>query len=131
MPGLDAATTAAIVDDYESAQLQALKTGLLLAAFLALGSLATTRGLPSTVASVPNLNRRPGRLVALIQIPTYRPFRPENQGPKGRYGGICGWCGSLEAEFAADEFLHDLVGSAQILVTRASCHARAIRYSFM
>jgi len=52
--GLDAATTAAIVDDYESAQLQALKTGLLLAAFLALGSLATTRGLPSTVASVPN-----------------------------------------------------------------------------
>jgi EmrB/QacA subfamily drug resistance transporter len=52
--GLDAATTAAIVDDYESAQLQALKTGLLVAAFLALGSLATTRGLPSTVATVSN-----------------------------------------------------------------------------
>jgi hypothetical protein len=50
--GLDAATTAALVDDYESAQLQALKTGLLVAAFLALGSLATTRGLPSTVESV-------------------------------------------------------------------------------
>jgi EmrB/QacA subfamily drug resistance transporter len=49
--GLDAATTAALVDDYESAQLQALKTGLLVAAFLALGSLATTRGLPSTVES--------------------------------------------------------------------------------
>jgi len=44
--GLDEPTTAAIVDDYESAQLQALKTGLLAAAFLALLSLAFTRDLP-------------------------------------------------------------------------------------
>jgi Na+/melibiose symporter-like transporter len=44
--GLDTATTQAIVDDYESAQLQALKTGLLAAAILALASLAFTRQLP-------------------------------------------------------------------------------------
>jgi len=44
--GLDEATTRAIVDDYERAQLQSLKAGLLAAAFLALGSLAFTRDLP-------------------------------------------------------------------------------------
>ena len=44
--GLDKPTTEAIVDDYEDAQLQALKTGLLAAAFLALLSLAFTRDLP-------------------------------------------------------------------------------------
>ena len=33
--GLDAATTAAIVDDYEQAQLRSLKAGLLVAALLA------------------------------------------------------------------------------------------------
>jgi hypothetical protein len=44
--GLDEPTTQALVDDYESAQLQALKTGLLAAAFLALLSLAFTRQLP-------------------------------------------------------------------------------------
>lgn len=45
--GLDEATTTAIVDDYEQAQLQSLKAGLLAAALLALVSLATTRDLPS------------------------------------------------------------------------------------
>ncbi len=45
--GLDAATTAAIVDDYEQAQLRSLKAGLLAAAFFALASLAFTGGLPS------------------------------------------------------------------------------------
>ncbi len=44
--GLDEATTEALVDDYESAQLQALKAGLLAAAFLALLSLAFTKDLP-------------------------------------------------------------------------------------
>jgi EmrB/QacA subfamily drug resistance transporter len=44
--GLDPATADAIVDDYEQAQLQALKAGLLATAFLALGSLAFTRDLP-------------------------------------------------------------------------------------
>jgi MFS-type transporter involved in bile tolerance (Atg22 family) len=44
--GLDEATTQALVADYESAQLQALKTGLLVAAFLALLSLPFTRNLP-------------------------------------------------------------------------------------
>ena len=44
--GLDKATTAAVVDDYETAQLRALKAGLLGAAFLALISLAFTRELP-------------------------------------------------------------------------------------
>jgi EmrB/QacA subfamily drug resistance transporter len=45
--GLDEATTTAIVDDYEAAQLQALKAGLLGAALLALFSLPFTRDLPS------------------------------------------------------------------------------------
>ena len=44
--GLDQATTAALVDDYETAQLRALKAGLLGAAILALISLAFTRELP-------------------------------------------------------------------------------------
>ena len=47
--GLDEPTTQALVDDYESAQLQALKTGLLAAAFLALLSLPFTRQLPHEV----------------------------------------------------------------------------------
>ena len=45
--GLDKATTAAVVDDYETAQLRALKAGLLAAALLALASLASTRNLPA------------------------------------------------------------------------------------
>ncbi len=46
--GLDDATTVAIVEEYEQAQLQALKVGLLAAAFIALASLAFTRELPHT-----------------------------------------------------------------------------------
>ena len=44
--GLDAATSQALADDYQQAQLQSLKAGLLVAAFLAFGSLAFTRDLP-------------------------------------------------------------------------------------
>jgi EmrB/QacA subfamily drug resistance transporter len=44
--GLSESTTAAIVDDYEQAQLVALKAGLLAAALLALVSLAFTADLP-------------------------------------------------------------------------------------
>ena len=44
--GLDTATTAALVDDYEAAQLRSLKAGLLAAALLALISLGFTRELP-------------------------------------------------------------------------------------
>ncbi len=44
--GLSTSTTNAIVDDYEKAQLVALKAGLLAAALLALGSLAFTADLP-------------------------------------------------------------------------------------
>jgi EmrB/QacA subfamily drug resistance transporter len=44
--GLDDATTAVIVDDYEDASLKALKVGLLAAALLALFSLAFTGDLP-------------------------------------------------------------------------------------
>jgi hypothetical protein len=44
--GLDEATTQAIVDDYEAAQLRSLKAGLLAAAFIALASLAFTKDLP-------------------------------------------------------------------------------------
>ena len=49
--GIDEASTAAIVDDYESAQLRSLKAGLLATAVLALLSLMSTRHLPSTVAA--------------------------------------------------------------------------------
>ncbi len=55
--GLDEATTAAIVDDYEQAQLRSLKAGLLAAALLALVSLAFTGGLP---AKVPIRTEAPG-----------------------------------------------------------------------
>jgi len=44
--GLDSATTTALVDNYESAQLRSLKAGLLAAALLALISLGFTRELP-------------------------------------------------------------------------------------
>jgi EmrB/QacA subfamily drug resistance transporter len=44
--GFDEATTTALVDDYESAQLRSLKAGLLAAALLALVSLGFTRELP-------------------------------------------------------------------------------------
>jgi hypothetical protein len=44
--GIDEATTAAVVDDYEDASIKALKVGLLAAAFLALLSLAFTGDLP-------------------------------------------------------------------------------------
>jgi EmrB/QacA subfamily drug resistance transporter len=44
--GLDEATTTAIVDDYEAAQINALKTGLFGAALLALLSLPFTKDLP-------------------------------------------------------------------------------------
>jgi MFS family permease len=49
--GIDAPTSAAIVEDYEDAQLRSLKAGLLAAAFLAFGSLAFTRDLPHTSPS--------------------------------------------------------------------------------
>ncbi len=45
--GVDEATTAAIVDDYEQAQIGSLKAGLLAAALLALVSLAFTRDSPT------------------------------------------------------------------------------------
>jgi EmrB/QacA subfamily drug resistance transporter len=49
--GLDDATTDALVEDYETAQIHSLKSGLLAAGLLALLSLAFTRNLPSTLAS--------------------------------------------------------------------------------
>ena len=49
--GLDEATTTALVDDYEAAQLRALKAGLLGAALLALLSIPFTRNLPHDVES--------------------------------------------------------------------------------
>ncbi len=51
--GLDAATTTAIVDDYEAAQLRSLKAGLLAAALIALASLAFTRDLPDAAPGRP------------------------------------------------------------------------------
>jgi EmrB/QacA subfamily drug resistance transporter len=49
--GLADDTVVAIVEDYGDAQLQALKTGLLAAALLALGSLVFTANLPNSVGS--------------------------------------------------------------------------------
>ena len=49
--GLDEASTAALVEGYESAQLRSLKAGLLAAALLALISLSFTRELPHDPAS--------------------------------------------------------------------------------
>lgn len=45
--GIDEATTSAVVEGYEAAQLSALKAGLLLASFIAVGALAFTRHLPA------------------------------------------------------------------------------------
>jgi EmrB/QacA subfamily drug resistance transporter len=44
--GVDEATTSAVVENYEDAQLGALKAGLLLAGFIAVGALLVTRNLP-------------------------------------------------------------------------------------
>ena len=51
--GLDEATTTALVDNYEAAQIRSLKAGLLGAALLALISLAFTRELPHTAPTAP------------------------------------------------------------------------------
>ena len=45
--GLDSETADAVVEGYEDAQLEALKTALLVAGFIVLASFAATRGLPS------------------------------------------------------------------------------------
>jgi len=47
--GLDEATTQAVVEDYEQAQLRSLKAGLLAAALIALASLAFTKDLPRSI----------------------------------------------------------------------------------
>ncbi len=59
--GLDEATATAVTDDYAAAQLQALKLGLLVAALLALASLASTRDLPH---EAPTPTRKPADAVA-------------------------------------------------------------------
>ncbi len=58
--GLDETTTRAIVEDYEQAQLQALKAGLLAAGFAALVSLAFTRNLPHGPSGGGPATRREG-----------------------------------------------------------------------
>ncbi|WP_206053978.1 MFS transporter [Nocardioides iriomotensis] len=55
--GLDEPTTEALVDDYEAAQLQSLKAGLLAAAFLALLSAAFTKDLPHEALESRNKQR--------------------------------------------------------------------------
>lgn len=49
--GVDAAQVEAVVDSYEEAQLDALRRGLLVAGFLAVIALASTRHLPSRIRS--------------------------------------------------------------------------------
>ena len=63
--GIDDATTAVIVDDYEDASLKALKVGLLAAALLALVSLAFTGDLPHDPPSSGAEEDEPDREVAL------------------------------------------------------------------
>jgi MFS family permease len=64
--GVDEPTTTAIVDDYEQAQLQALKAGLLAAAILALVALGSTRDLPhgSEGGSAPGAEGDPAAAIA-------------------------------------------------------------------
>ena len=76
--GLDEATTEALVDDYESAQLQALKTGLLAAAFLALLSLAFTRDLPH---QAPSRHRDPDK--TRLEAPEVGCWRASASGLRG------------------------------------------------
>ena len=52
--GLDAATTAALVDDYATAQIQSLKVGMLAVTMLALLSLAFTKDLPHQRPTTPD-----------------------------------------------------------------------------
>ena len=59
--GLDHATTTALVDDYQAAQIQSLKAGLLASAILALGSLAFTRDLPHESPKTTKESRPPSR----------------------------------------------------------------------
>ncbi len=75
--GVDDATTAVIVDDYEDASLKALKVGLLAAAFLALFSLAFTGDLPHDPPS-----RERGR----TRRPPRRPCRHERDHDHGGAG---------------------------------------------
>ena len=49
--GLDDSEVEAVVDDYSEAQLRALKTALLFAGFITLGSFAGTRNLPREPAA--------------------------------------------------------------------------------
>ena len=77
--GLDDTTSQAIVDDYEEAQLQALKAGLLAAAFLALGG---ARRPPSTCptshcnAPTSTPQRRPERPVPRVRGLAHRDAAP-------------------------------------------------------
>jgi EmrB/QacA subfamily drug resistance transporter len=61
---LDAASTDAIVDEYADAQLQALKTGLLVAAVLACAAFLVTGHLPSRAAPGPAERHPPERVLA-------------------------------------------------------------------
>ena len=59
--GLDEPTVDALVEDYEDAQLQALKTGLLIAGLIVVASFAGTRRLPSRFEEQPIEASPPGR----------------------------------------------------------------------
>jgi 2-hydroxychromene-2-carboxylate isomerase len=61
--GFDEATTTALVGDYEAAQLQSLKAGLLAAGLLALASLAFTSELPH---AKPRSEQNPSEAPAIV-----------------------------------------------------------------
>ena len=88
--GLDEATTAAIVDDYEAAQLQSLKTGLLAAALIAFASLAFTKNLPhgAPSAGAGTRRRHRGRLTtSSAGLPGADGRAPPGLVPGCRYSG--------------------------------------------
>ena len=62
--GVDAATTDALVEDYEDAQLDALKTAFLFAALLVLASFWATRRLPDGALRRDRLRRGRRRALA-------------------------------------------------------------------
>ena len=70
--GLDQATTTALVDDYQAAQIQSLKAGLLAATLLALASLAFTKDLPheSPKAAGEGSPAAPGRRDPAAPVPS-------------------------------------------------------------
>ncbi len=99
--GLDEATTAALVDDYESAQLRSLKAGLLAAALLALVSLGFTRELPHDRPArrrrnwIPQSQPELGAPIGTTRLISRNPARPEDALVPALLSGLQAGAGGL------------------------------------